>query len=161
MITILSVPRTGTRFFGNFVLNVLGLHVEYAHFSSKNKDAIEHFLNTTNDIIIVPMRGIEATRNSIGEDRREFIDDAFIVRDHFAPRLRAHGAHFIDTVKNNSTPDQVRCFLTDVNARWTSDVSEFVSAWRPIGSQYICDDKSKEITRQMINFRALANPQRN
>lgn len=158
MITILSVPRTGTRFWGNFIANVVGLQTCYAHFSSENKAAIENLLNTTENTIVVPIRDDAETLESAGEDASEMIRDAILIRDYFAPRLKAYGAHFLDTVKNESTPDQIRAFLRDENCRWTQTVTEFVRTWEPIGSRHNCNERSNEITLQMLKCKAFEKP---
>lgn len=158
MITILSVPRTGTRFWGDFIANVISLPVCYAHFSSENKAAIENLLNTTENTIVVPIRDDEETAASIGEDASELLADAILIRDHFAPRLKACGAHFMNTVKNESTPDQIRAFLRDENCRWTHSVTEFVRTWEPIGSRHDCNERSGEITLQMLKCKAFEKP---
>lgn len=155
MVTILSVPRSGTRFFGNFVANVVGLPINYAHFSSANKAAIEDFLNTTDNVILVPVRDDEETALSVGEKDSAMVDDAFLIRDYFVPRLKAYGAHFMNTVKNESTPDQIRAFLIDENSRWTSGVTEWVRTWEPIGSRHNCNERSSEITLQMLKCKAF------
>lgn len=155
MITILAVPRTGTRFFGNFVANVIGLPLQYAHFCSENKDAIAKYLADTKDVIIVPVRSYGSTARSFGYKNREMVQDSFAVLDYFTPMLYAHGAHFIDTVKTPETPDQIRAFLIDVNTRWTSDVTDFVREWEPIGSQHNCNARSAAITEQMLKLKAF------
>jgi len=155
MITILSIPRTGTRFWYHFVTRVLHQEARYAHFSAKTVDAICDYLNKTNDVIIVPMRDHEETLKSAHSENSYLIEDATASRAVFMEWLTSYGAHFMDTVKNEHTHTQISNLIDDLGLTESTSVKNFIKAWEPIGSQHSNDPTSDEILREMLNCKAL------
>jgi hypothetical protein len=155
MITILSIPRTGTRFWYHFVTRILKLDARYAHFSAKTVDAITDYLDKTDDVIIVPVRGYEETVESAHLENRYLIDDATEARARFTRRLEEYGAHFMNTNKGSETFTQVVALLKDLDVDMTEEIREAVQSWRPIGSQHSNDPTSHLILREMLKCKAL------
>jgi len=147
LITVLSIPRSGTRFYLYFAKFVLGLDARYVHFFSENIGKLNDVL-TSDDVIIYPVRAYADIRKSYG-DSEEFIarlDNEFIpVRDLMLPQLVKTGAHFMDIEKGPETYYQFSELLSALNLRWTPEISRFVDNWEKIGSGYILDDKSEKV----------------
>lgn len=143
MITILSIPRSGTRFFAYFVLYVLKLDVKYLHFFRCNAKEIEELLES-DETIIVPVREYEKHAKSFEPFPvyRERLDDEFIpVMKLYEPLLREAGAHFIDIDMNEKTHDQIDRLLKDLGIEWNEEISQYVEQWHRVGSQFDGDDK--------------------
>lgn len=155
MITILSTPRTGTRFWYHFVTRVLGRDARYAHFSGKTIAAITDYLNETNDTIIVPVRDLQSTFNSAHEKNAYLIEDSIAARAIFIHRLRVYGAHFMDTVKSDNTTAQITALITDLDIEMNERIERYVEAWRPIGSQHSNDETSEVILAEMLRCKSI------
>lgn len=155
MITILSTPRTGTRFWYHFVTRVLGRDARYAHFSARTIDAITDYLSKTDDVIIVPMRDCCATFDSAHKENAYLIEDSLAARAMFMHRLRVYGAHFMDTIKNDNTAAQITTLLTDLDIEMNETIERYVEAWQPIGSQHSNDATSEVILAEMLRCKSI------
>lgn len=154
MITILSIPRSGTRFYFYFVTEVLGLPCEFAHFYNAHLNPIIGCM-ARGDTIIVPTRSDEAVSKSFSAEHQRWLDEElFVARDFLEPLLVDYGAHFMDIEKSDATVGQFKDLLLELGQEWTPKVIDFIEEWRPIGSQFTPDDeRSKTTLDEIVNHR--------
>lgn len=139
MITILSSPRCGTRFFMHFVSAVLAQPVRYYHFNSWMTDEIQAVIDSA-DIIICPVRSQvdqDASFNAHprADDARANYNDSLATRDTFMPQLVGGRAHFMDLEKPADVIAQFTAFLTDAGLSIDQAVTNFITNWPVIGAQ--------------------------
>ena len=128
--TVLSVPRTGTRFTLYFLMMVLGLKVRYDHFGvGQSRDRITHLLdNVSDDHPIIVVQG-----------NRDYVEDTFPTcmvdalyeeMDSFMPRLRERsGTAFINVEERTGLGDILRV----LNIGRTSEIDALEASWPYVG----------------------------
>ena len=129
---VVSVPRSGTRFYVFFLQQICGLEVEYAHFGF---DDIEPLLERAG-VIIVPQRSEAAIRESWGSSRPEDLERCLQEKRRLMPALFARQAHFVDIEKNATSIYQWTMLLADLGLQWTDEIASFFREWPVIGSQH-------------------------
>lgn len=140
-IVILSVPRTGTRFFAYFVRCVVGEPVHFMHSRPKNRERIQDQIDRGN-LLIIPVRDRRDHIEAFAKDPEylPMIEECIEVMDEFMPQLEER-AHLIDIDKNEKTHDQFARLLADMGALWTPAVTEFIDEWPKICSQHEKQDE--------------------
>lgn len=141
MVTVISIPRSGTRFYMLFLMRVLGLHVRYRHLFKENEDELVELINTTDDVIVVPVRSYEGMAMSFepSPEYRRRLDEEFMpMFERLTDRLERAGAHFMDIEKHAGTTHQFDRLLEDLGVPWTPAVTKYIENWAPIGSQHGC-----------------------
>lgn len=141
-VTVMSVPKSGTRFLLYFFRYIVRVPVNYVHFFEKNVAEIEDALASDN-IIVVPIRNDDKIRESLAGHE----DDPFPVRDRYMNRLMKRGVHFVEIEKGGWSYWQINNILRDLRAPWTREVDQYVERWEPIGSK---DNPNDERSQRIL-----------
>lgn len=161
MVTIISIPRTGTRFFLYFCMYVLGLKVTYIHLFKGNVEKIKEII-ASGEVIIVPMRSYEGTDESFKafpKYHSRFHDEFLPLLDELTPSLITAGAHFMNTEKGANTHQQFDDLLTALGMDWTPEITDYIDKWEKVGSQYTREDKkSKRVITALIRLETFEYP---
>jgi len=160
MVTIVSIPRTGTRFFAYFCMHVLGVEVNYVHLFKDDVEKIKEVM-ASGDVIIVPMRSYEGMDDSFRAfpELHGRLDDEFLpLLDELTPSLITAGAHFINIEKGATTHQQFDDLLTALGMDWTPEITDYVDKWERVGSQYYPDKKSEMVLKALGRIETFEYP---
>lgn len=156
MVRILSIPRSGTRFYLYLCLYVLKVEVTYVHFFFKDINKIDAAIDS-DDVIIVPVRSdkeLVKSFEAFPKWSHRVEDEMISLRDRYMPSLISAGAHFMDIKKSTDTRRQFERLLSSLDIKWTPEVDKFIDEWPVIGSQYFPDD---EKSMQVLNDKRIEN----
>lgn len=140
---MLSIPRSGTRFYLYFLKFVLGVPVRYLHFFHENVELIDGIIESEG-VIVVPVRRYSQLVESYQKypkirDRLEA--ECVPIYNQFMPRLRARDkTHLMSIEKGDTTRSRFEALLRDLDLPMSQEVEDYIAAWEPVGSQYAEQD---------------------
>lgn len=143
-VLVVSVPRSGTRFYLYFLQQVLGIESEYAHFGLIPDEALEQLIARA-DVVIVPRRPDKEILESWGEARPQQIRRCISKLHEYMPQLIDSGAHVVDTVKGAHASWQWTEMLEALGVGWSADALAFFDDWPVIGSQFSKPNKRDQL----------------
>lgn len=152
MVTVVSVPRSGTRFLIYFFKYVAKVPVNYVHFLERDREEIEKVLASDN-LLVMPLRDDKTTKDSLLCYGSGFPhdDQPFLMKEEFMPRLKRRGTYFVDIEKRNW--HQIDAIIQELGMPWTQEMVEYIDAWEPVGSKH--NPKCKKSAEILKHKKAL------
>lgn len=132
---VLSVPRSGTRFYLYFLREVLGIKAGYAHFGFTKDERIIELAGLAKTVIIA-RRPVKKLRASWDGFRKDDMEASIVSAERMEQTLVDNGALFMDIEKGKHTSSQFTELLLALEKGWNAEVVQFIDEWPIIGSKH-------------------------
>lgn len=132
MITLLSVPRTGTHFLLYLLLVKLKVNVQCDHFHYKAVNRINNLLNIApKDHIFIVTKGNKLRVKE--EFPIEIVDSFYAIRTKFLHKLKERNAIFFNVKERKG----INKILNRLNIEKDAEINSFIEEWPRISLSHI------------------------